>query len=123
MKFSYLLAILVSGFTFSLACLTNIKSASAVTLNYDLNDQFVDGGTYSGAFSTDTGTQSVTAYSITTTASSTNSNFRGFSYRSGVPGNSVGYFPFFPSVGLVGFNLTPGTDGCPVSSSGRGCSL
>ncbi|MGA7952213.1 MAG: PEP-CTERM sorting domain-containing protein [Gloeobacterales cyanobacterium] len=94
MKFNALLRAVLSGITLSSTFLAGVLPATAVTLNYDLNGLFQGGGAFSGTFSADSVTQSLTDYSITTSPSGN----LGATYASGTPGNSYSSaFPFDPS--------------------------
>jgi hypothetical protein len=94
MKFNSLFPALVSGITLSSIFLAGVLPATAVTLDYNVNGLFDDGATFSGKFSADSITQSLTNYSITTSPSGK----LGATYASGIPGNSYSFaFPFDPS--------------------------
>ena len=87
MKFNSLLPALVSGVTLSSTFLAGVLPATAVTLDYSLNGTFgpsPSSGEYSGTFSVDSVTQSLTAYSITT---SSTGGFGGNTYTFGAPNN------------------------------------
>jgi hypothetical protein len=94
-NFNSLIPALVSGITLSSTLLVGVLPASAVTLDYTVNGLFRGGGAFSGMFSADSVTQSLTDYSITTSPSGN----LGATYASSrTPGNFYSpAFPFDPS--------------------------
>jgi hypothetical protein len=110
MKLNSFFPALVSGITLSSIFLAGVLPANAVTLDYSLNGTFRDvlvgnqllsGGSFSGTFSADSVTQSLTNYSITTTTGAycgPNGCFNtnpGFTYQFGAPNNSFKQGAFF----------------------------